>query len=223
MKTTLPIYNLKGQTVGDIALNPAVFAKPAKADLLHQVMVTVINNRRPVVAHTKDRGEVSGTNKKPWKQKGTGNARVGSARSPLWRGGGATFGPNSDRNFVNRLPQKMKHAAWRGILTDKVNTDGFIVIDSLEDLDGKTKTWIQAVDLLTKVNPALTKKTLVIDAGKTELADRAIRNLANTRFVGLESLNLYDLMRFPAIVATKSAIEALTARLTSPAKAEAAV
>lgn len=217
MKNSLPVYDLSGKTTGDISLNPVVFNAPAHPHLIHQVVVTFLGNARNVVASTKDRGQVSGTNKKPWKQKGTGNARAGSARSPLWRGGGTTFGPNAQRNFMNRLPHKMKLAAWRGVLTDKVTNDQLIIIDSLDALDGKTKSWSNALSLLAAVLPVFAKKTLIVDGQKSDLADRSIRNIPTTHYVDSSTVTIYDLVRWQTVVVTKSGLEALTERLVKDA------
>ncbi len=220
-KLSLPVYNLKGESVDTIVLDATVFDKPANADLLHQVAVTITNNARQPIAKTKDRGEVAGSGKKPWKQKGTGNARVGSVRSPLWRGGGITFGPTNLRNFSKRLPLKMKQTAWRGVLTDKVNHEQLFIIDSFEGLDGKTKSWTEAVSRLEKAIPSLSKKAVMVDSNAVELADRSIRNVAKHNYTNVDQLTLTDVMNYPVVLMSKDALATLTSRLGSTAKTKA--
>lgn len=209
---SLPIYNLAGKSVGTTDLNPAVFGVEGNNQVVHQAVVSMMANRRQVIAHTKDRGEVIGTNKKPWKQKGTGNARVGSARSPIWRGGGITFGPRNERNYSVRMPQKMRQAAFKLVLTNKVNEDHMVIVDSLNDLDGKTKTWVTAFAALPT-----TGATLIINDTKNDLADRSIRNMEKQKLVPIEGVTIADLVRYPIVIITQDALTALTTRLASSA------
>ncbi|HEY1074123.1 MAG TPA: 50S ribosomal protein L4 [Patescibacteria group bacterium] len=211
---TLPIFDLTGKETSTIELNAAIFGVAANPTLLHQAVVAFLANKRAATASTKDRSQVSGTNRKPWKQKGTGNARVGSARSPLWRGGGITFGPNADRNYGQRMPQKMKQSALKVALSSKVAGDGFIVVDSLDALDGKTKTWITAASKLPKAE----SKKLVVGLAKNDMADRSIRNVQGVKYVSLEGLTIYDVVRYPVVMMTQDAIASLEKRLTNRAK-----
>lgn len=220
-KLSLPVYNLKGESVDTIVLDATVFDKPANPDLLHQVVVTITNNSRQPIAKTKDRGEVAGSGKKPWKQKGTGNARAGSVRSPLWRSGGITFGPSNLHNYNKRLPLKMKQAAWRGVLTDKVAQAQLFIVDSFTELDGKTKTWTNAVTQLKKAMGTLDTKAIMVDSTRLESADRSIRNVAKHTYLSVDQLTLTDVMNYPVVVMTKDALVALTARLTSVSKIKA--
>jgi len=116
MKTSL--YNLQGTAIGEVELDEKIFGVPEKPAVIHQVVISQQRNSRQVLAHTKTKGEVRGGGKKPWKQKGTGRARAGSSRSPLWRGGGVTFGPLKERNFSAKVNKKMKNLALRMILSD---------------------------------------------------------------------------------------------------------
>jgi large subunit ribosomal protein L4 len=216
---SLPIYDLSGNTTGTIELNPTVFGVTAHPDLIHQVVVAHQANRRATTANTKDRAEVRGGGKKPWRQKGTGNARAGSSRSPLWRGGGVTFGPSADRNYTQRLPQKMRQVALKGVLSSKVATDNLIILDTLNTLDGKTKSWVSIVGKLPKTS----EKVLVVSNAKDAMADRAIRNLPTQKYVSLEGLTVFDLLRFPVLILTKDAIDALTTRLATVVAAPAPV
>ena len=121
MKTI--VYNLEGKKVKDLELSEKVFNIPLNADLLHQVYVSMDANQRIAIAHTKGRGEVAGSGKKPWKQKGTGRARAGSVRSPIWRGGGIVFGPQKDRNFKKKINKKSNTRAILMALSEKLRSE----------------------------------------------------------------------------------------------------
>src|SRR3989338_2400984 len=137
--TTAPLYNQMGETIGTVGLNSALFEVPLNTALLHEAVVAQEANARVVVAHTKDRGEVRGGGKKPWKQKGTGRARHGSTRSPIWKGGGVTFGPTAVRNFAKKLNKKARRAALLSALSDAHRQERFLVVDSLVLPEVKTK------------------------------------------------------------------------------------
>ena len=122
------LYNQKGEKVGKTDLPDEIFNVEINSDLLHQVIVSQMANKRQSSAHTKDRGDVSGGGKKPWRQKGTGRARHGSRRSPIWVGGGVTFGPKSEKNYKKTIPQKMKRKALFMALSSKVNDDELILL-----------------------------------------------------------------------------------------------
>jgi len=138
-KITTQVFDQTGKEVKKIDLNPAVFGVEIKESVVHQIAVAHMANSRVAIAHTKTRGEVRGGGKKPWAQKGTGRARHGSSRSPIWVGGGVTFGPRKDRNFAQKVNKKMKRKALFMCLTDKVNSDLFFVLDKLSIKEGKTK------------------------------------------------------------------------------------
>ena len=121
------VYNTEGKKVSDQELPDRLFAVEPNHDMIHQVIVAQQNNHRRVLAHTKDRSEVRGGGKKPWRQKGTGRARHGSIRSPLWKGGGVTFGPRNDRNFSKNINRKMAFGALAMIMSDKVANKQFII------------------------------------------------------------------------------------------------
>lgn len=210
----LPIYDLTGANVGTITLDSSIFGVEINATLLHQAIVRHLANKRATTAHVKDRSDVRGGGKKPWRQKGTGNARAGSTRSPLWRGGGVTFGPSNERNYSLRMPQKMRQAALKVALSAKVADDKLIIVDSLTSLDGKTKTWTQSAPKLTQ----LTNRYLVVSTSKEDLVDRSLRNLPTTKYVGLDGLTIYDIVRFPSLLITKDALEALQVKLNSSVK-----
>jgi large subunit ribosomal protein L4 len=206
----IPLYTFSDKEPTEtVSLDPTVFGVKPNVTLLHQAVVTHLANRRVAIAHTKDRSEVRGGGRKPWRQKGTGNARAGSIRSPLWRGGGITFGPTSERNYSMRMPQKMRQLAWKMALSSKVKDESLFAINSLDLLDGKTKTWVSNYVLLPKHD----KKMLIVTSEQNTTADRSIRNLENHKYVSLASLTLYDIIRFPIVVMTTDAITGITQRL----------
>lgn len=214
---TVSLYSLNGKTDKTIKLDPTIFGVTPNSTLVHQAFTTFMANKRVAIADTKDRSQVRGGGKKPWRQKGTGNARVGSIRSPLWRGGGITFGPTRERNFSRRLPQKMRQAALKSILSSKVLQSQLIALDSLDGVNGKTQQWVESAQKL----PSPDQGKLVVSLHKHELANRAIRNIPNYKYLTLEGLTIYDLLRFPFLVITQDAIETLSGRLKAQQRAEA--
>jgi len=161
------VYNLLGKKVEDISLSDDVFAVPKNDVLLHQVYVAQFANKRTVIAHTKNRGERKGTGKKPWRQKGTGNARVGSRRTPVWRGGGVVFGPTKDRNFKKKINKKMNQKALKIALSEKVRSKNLIIVNEMKLKEKKTKEFAKALILysrnIPKVNPIPTSNLNVFD------------------------------------------------------------
>ena len=133
------VYNQKAEEVAKIKLSDNIFAVPTTEDLVHQAMVAQMGNERQVLAHTKDRSEVRGGGRKPWRQKGTGRARAGSSRSPIWIGGGVTFGPSKDRNFKKDINRKMKRKALYMVLSDRVKNKNIAVLDAISMKEFKTK------------------------------------------------------------------------------------
>src|SRR5574343_986959 len=133
------VYNQKGKAVGSVKLPESVFGLPWNADLVHQVVTAMQANARTPVAHSRTRGEVSGGGKKPWRQKGTGRARHGSSRSPIWKGGGITHGPRTERIFDREIPKKMRRKALIMVLSQKVRNKMLVVLDKIESEKGKTK------------------------------------------------------------------------------------
>ena len=198
------LYNKTGQTVGEINLDPALFEVKADKALVHEAVVAQMANSRVVLAHTKDRGEVAGTGKKPWKQKGTGRARHGSRRSPIWVGGGVTFGPLSNRNFSRKLNRQARRKALAMVLSDKVANGNFIVIDSLDISEGKTKTLISVLKKL----PVAGKKTLIAVAEKKNgvLVTQASRNVPKLTTLPADSLNVVDLLAHEFILVSEDGV-----------------
>lgn len=144
------LYNDKGETQKEVELDPAIFGVDINEGLVHQVAEVQLANRRTPVAHTKDRSDVRGGGRKPWRQKGTGRARHGSSRSPIWKGGGVTFGPTKNRNFSKKINKKMKTKALFMCLTDRVKDNYLVLLDKFEVKDNKTKEFVSLVKNLKK-------------------------------------------------------------------------
>lgn len=207
---TVKLYNQQGNIVGDLALDKALFEVKPDMALVHEATVAQMANSRQVLAHTKDRGEVAGTGKKPWKQKGTGRARAGSRRSPIWVGGGITFGPTGARNFSVKINRKARRKALAMVLTDKLLSDKFVAVDLLNIVDGKTKAF---AGILGKL-PVAGKKTIVILEPKNTEVVRAARNMPRVSTISAESINVVDILANDCVLATKEAIEVMTKTFT---------
>ena len=206
------VYNLKGEKGKDMELPENVFGVKPNDALLHQVYVSQYANQRQVLAHTKDRAERAGSGKKPWKQKGTGRARVGSVRTPIWRKGGIVFGPTSDRNFKKDVPKKMNRKALAVALSGKIADKQIIILDSLKLKDVKTKILSQAFATL-KI-----KGTVLVGFSKDEKeSQRAVRNLPRVTGVDAESLNVLDLLNHKNLILSQEGIKAIESKY-SPKK-----
>ena len=195
------VKNLLGEKVDEIELSEKVFGVELNADLVHQVYVAQYANRRLSIAHTKTRGERSGSGRKPWRQKGTGRARVGSVRTPIWRKGGIVFGPRKERNFKQKVNKKMKRQALKMVLSGKLRDKELIVVDSLEFKNRKTKEAQMAVDKLKL------KGSLLWAFTKEEQRNRqATRNLKNSSEKFLENLNVFDLLNRQFLIVSRKGI-----------------
>jgi len=200
----LEILNKDGNKLEDIKVSDNIFGKELNSDLIAQYVRVYQTNQRVGNAHTKTRGEVAGSGKKPWKQKGTGRARVGSKRSPLWVKGGITHGPRS-KSFRLELPKKMRVGALLNVLSSRYNSQNIRVVDSFTSSDIKTKNF---ETLLTNLN-LLGTKTLVIIDTKNENIIKSARNLDRVSVKMLSNLNAYDILNNSNILFDKTSIEAL--------------
>lgn len=227
MPIKINTFNQKGETTGDINLSEKIFGVAANEALVHQAMIAQMGNERQVLAHTKDRSEVRGGGKKPWRQKGTGRARAGSSRSPIWMGGGVTFGPRSDRNFKKDINKKMKQKALFMVLSDKVKSKGFAVLEKIEAKEFKTKEMDALVKLLEKnvfkaesgkekakketAEKAKTPKTsiLIIIDKKDEKVKYSTRNLVGVKQINFENINILDLLKYRNLLMTKEGVKKL--------------
>lgn len=221
MSLSVKVYNQAATVVKDLQLSERIFGVKPNNELLHQAVVTQMANARQVLAHTKDRSEVSGGGKKPWKQKGTGRARAGSSRSPLWRGGGATFGPRKNRNFKKNINQKMKQKALFMALSDKVAGSGLVILDNLQFTEYKTKKFNEVLLVLEKkaLNGAR-RDILIVNDLKDEKTRNSGRNLAGVKIINLENLNLLDVLNYKNLLLTEKAVEILTGRYRQAAQSE---
>lgn len=209
----IKVYNLAGKEMEEMELSPEVFNVAPKQDVLHQVTLGYLANKREAYAHTKTKGEVRGGGKKPWKQKGTGRARHGSARSPIWVGGGITFGPRSERNYEVKINKKMKNKALCMLLTDKVLNNEIVVLDALKLPYPKTKEFVKiAATLLEKINKTMKNKGLFL-TGVNHDAKLASRNLQNIKNVTNDTLGFLDLMGSNFVICEKDAIVNLEKKL----------
>lgn len=199
------LYNKEGKQTGELELDAALFEVEANPALVHEAVVAQQANARETYAHTKDRGEVRGGGRKPWRQKGTGRARHGSRRSPIWIGGGITFGPRSDRNYSVKLNRKAKRKALAMVLSDKVSSEQFLAVESIDPAEGKTKAIAGLIGKLPKIG----KKTLlVLEPGNAQAA-RAAQNIPNLSTLPANSLNIVDLLAHDCVVATKDAVDVI--------------
>lgn len=209
MKTE--ILNLKNEKVGDIDLPEGVFGIEWKPTLVKQVILAQLANKRRPWAHAKDRSEVRGGGKKPWRQKGTGRARHGSTRSPLWIGGGKAHGPNKERDYSQDVPKKMKRTALFSLLSKKVNDSDLKVIDSLTLDSHKTKDMAAAVKAMLGMSKNAKKfDILFISNLENKNLIRAVRNLEKTKVLDAKSLNAYDLANFKRVYIEEKAVPVLS-------------
>lgn len=217
------LYNQKGEDAGKIELPKAVFGLPWNENLVHQVVVSMQSNKRTPIAHAKGRGEVSGGGKKPWKQKGTGSARHGSRRSPIWKGGGVTHGPLKDKNYSKKINKKMKQKALFTALSRKFNDNEVIFLDKLILNTAKTKEAMQILKSLSKINGfeklATRKKNiaLITSPAKDVNMSLSFRNIAGIDSNELKNLNILELLahKYFIIFDTKDAIAGLLGKIKS--------
>ena len=209
----IKVYNQTAELVHDLELSDKVFGVKSNAELLHQAVVTQMGNERQVLADTKDRSEVSGGGKKPWKQKGTGRARVGSSRSPIWRAGGVTFGPTSDRNFSKKINKKMKQKAILMALSDKLASGTLVVLDSLNLEEFKTKKFNEILTAVeNKILNSDRRNILVINDTKDDKIKYSARNLKGTEIINLENINIVELLKYKNLLLTETAVKTLEER-----------
>ncbi|MEK7601947.1 MAG: 50S ribosomal protein L4 [Patescibacteria group bacterium] len=214
------IYSATGAKAGTIALPAELFGASWNADLVHQVVVGMQANARPTVAHTKFRGEVSGGGKKPWKQKGTGRARHGSSRSPIWKGGGVTHGPRAEKVYAVKINRKMRVAALASVLSKKFKDGEVIFVDSFAFTAPKTKDAITFLNMLAKASGQATLATkrknaaIMAMSTKDETTEKSFRNIGSLMTEEVRNLNPLDLVSKKYLVIEKPAesLAVLTAR-----------
>lgn len=195
----IKVYNMQGQEVGDMELNSTVFEAKINIPLMHQAVVLNQASERRGTHESKTRGQVSGSTKKPWRQKGTGRARVGTKRNPVWTGGGAAFGPHM-REYGFKMPKKMRRAALRSALSEKFAAGELIVFDELAMEAPKTKVM---ADLFKKFEA---ESALVVLGEFNENVAKSVRNLAGACPVEATGINVYNILAKRKLIMTKDAI-----------------
>lgn len=200
------IYSIKGEKAGEIKLPENIFGLRWNADLVKQVADSLLSSRRKNVAHTKNRGEVRGGGKKPWQQKGTGRARHGSTRSPIWVGGGITHGPRNDKNYIRTVTKSMRSKALHTLLAQKYREGEVLFVDSLALSEPKTKLAISALSSLSSVKGferVLKKKnnaTAIALGSKNKEIERAFSNLGNVEVLEARNLDPITLLQYKYLI-----------------------
>lgn len=200
------LRNQRNESIGEIALPAAAFQSPKRRHLLYETVKMQLANRRAGTHATKTRAFVSGGGKKPWRQKGTGRARAGSIRSPLWPGGASVFGPQP-RDYSYRMPASARRSALRAALADKVREGKLIVIDKIDFEAIKTK---QVVQLMKDLG---LQSALFIIPAADPVFEKSARNLAKVRVLRAEGANVYDILRYEHLVLTQPVVDVLASRV----------
>lgn len=200
---TLELFNMAGEQVGEIELHPRIFDCKVQNSLMHDVARMLLNNQRLGTASTKTRGEVRGGGRKPWRQKGTGRARHGTIRSPIWKGGGTVFGPKP-RDYRYSLPKKMRRAALCSALSAKLRGNQITVLDALDLAQPKTKEIVRLLN-----NFKIEGKTLFITAAPDFNVYRSGRNIPGVKTVVARQLNVLDILNHDRLIMTKDAVAGL--------------
>lgn len=196
---TVDIYSTNRDVVGQLELREDIFAVPVKTHVLHEVVLYQLAKRRAGTAKTKGRSEVSGGGKKPWRQKGTGRARAGTSRSPIWRGGGTIHGPQP-RSYDMRIPKKVRRLALKMALSQKLVDKEMTVLDSLQLERIKTKDFVEILKRFEL------QKTLVVIDRQDETVERSARNIPNVKVLRSEGLNVYDLLHYHHLLLTRATV-----------------
>lgn len=200
---SIPVYNLDKKEVGTVEVPEIMVATAWNADLVHQVLVAQDANSRNTVAHAKDRSEVSGGGKKPWKQKGTGRSRHGSIRSPLWSGGGVTHGPRNEKSYEQKVNKKMKDAALLAVISKKFADNELSVVEAFDGGSAKTKTIAGACKQF--VEPR--QSAVFIFSQEHKDLRKGVRNIARFNYLSPTSLNVRDILKAKHVIFEKAALE----------------
>ena len=203
----LAVKDIKGQSQGELEVKFALIENGKGTQAVHDAVVAYLANQRMGTACTKNVGEVAGTNKKPWRQKGTGRARAGSFRSPLWRGGGVVFGPKP-RDFGRKVSKSTKQLALRKALSERLKSGDVVVVDDFKLDSPKTKSFVGVLNALQ-----VEGTTLIVASGQDKNLTLASRNVPDIELATSDSLNTYQVLRFGKLVFTRSAFEQVEQRL----------
>lgn len=203
MATTVDVVNTNNEKVDSLELPETVFGAPVKSELLHEVVRMQLANRRQGTADTKGRSDVSGGGKKPWRQKGTGRARAGTIRSPLWRHGGTIFGPHP-RAYGFQVPKTVRRQALCGALTAKAEAGAIRLLESLSLEKPSTKAMRSLIQ-----GVGARGKALVVLPGRDEVLEKSVRNLPDVRVLTVQGLNVYDILRADILIMTPEGVHTL--------------
>ncbi len=195
------VYDIAGKQAGEIELNESVFGVEVNEALLHQAVVMQLASQRLGTHSTKTRGLVRGGGRKPWKQKGTGRARAGSTRSPIWVGGGVTFGPQP-RSYAFKMPRKQRRLALKSALSAKLTEGEIVVVDSVNFEQPKTKNVVQMLNDFS----AASSKALIITADIIDSVEKSSRNIPGVKAIASQGLNVYDILYHDKVFITKDAV-----------------
>jgi large subunit ribosomal protein L4 len=224
----LNIYNQTGEAKGQKDVTDAIFGVKVNPVLVNEAVTAQNANERQVLAHTKGRAEVRGGGKKPWRQKGTGRARAGSSRSPLWIGGGIIFGPTSDRNFSKKINKKAKRKAMFMVLSDRAANNSLVILEKLALEAFKTKVFngilnnleekvfnsftVDAKKKSKNKNVRSSKRSILfVNDAKDDKVNRSGRNLAGVKMINLDNINVVDLLNYKNLIITDKAVDKLEA------------
>jgi large subunit ribosomal protein L4 len=200
------VYDIKKNKVAEVALNDAVFGAEVNRDVIYEAVRMQMAAKRQGTHDTKERSEISGGGKKPWRQKGTGRARAGTTRSPLWRGGGTVFGPiPRDHSFT--VPKKVRRLALISALSMKVKEEKLLVLKNFPLAEVKTKKFKEVLDLFGL------KKTLVVIDRSNEVLEKSSRNLPDVKMMRCEGINVYDLLKYDSLVLLEPSIQKIEGAL----------
>lgn len=200
----IPVLDMEGKQIEEVELTPGIFESEINSVAVHQVVTAILASRRRGTADTKTRGEVAGGGKKPWRQKGTGRARAGSIRSPLWKGGGKVFGPQP-RDYGIKVPKKVKKLALKSALSAKAKASEIVVVDRFNIDEPKTRKAVEALEKLKLGN----KVVLVVDK-QNETTSKALRNLEGVHMIEISQLNVYDVLDNDQLVFSRDALSKLS-------------
>jgi large subunit ribosomal protein L4 len=209
---TVKVRNLKNKEVGEVKLSDAVFGVELNEALIHSAVMNYQANGRQGTSATKTRGNVSGSGRKLWKQKGTGRARIASLRSPLWKGGGNVHGPQP-RDWSYQMPKKMRRGALRSALSERLREGNLIVIDEFGFANPKTAEFLGVMDKLGLIENKKRAKTLIIDSLDNENLILSSRNVQKTKVTNSFGLNIYDIIYHEKLLISKAAVEELSSLL----------
>lgn len=207
------LYTQKGEKSGQVDLPKEIFEVPFNKDLVHQALVRQLSNRRVAIAHTKTRANVRGGGRKPFKQKGTGNARQGTIRAPHMRGGGVVFGPNKNRNFVKDMPKKQRRKALFCALSEKARDNEIIALEGYTSEKAQTAPF---ADMLKKL--PIERNVLVVIAEKDQIVQKSSNNLPNVKTILANYVNIQDLQKYRKVLFFKDAIDKLKATFLTTSK-----